>query len=81
MDYSKIFGPVVRHSTMRLILSLATSHYWKLRQLDIKNTLLHIDLHEEVYMHQPQKFVDSKNPSHVCKLINSIYGLKQAHLC
>lgn len=48
------------------------------KALDIKNAFRHGDLHEEVYMHQPQRFVNSKYPSHVYRLVKSLYGHKQA---
>ncbi|KAM1097337.1 hypothetical protein ACFX15_014262 [Malus domestica] len=56
------FSQVVRHTTVRLILSLAAINKWELRQLDIKNAFLDGDLQEEVYMKQPQGFIDQTKP-------------------
>ena len=46
--------------------------------MDVKTTFLNGNLLEDVYMTQPEGFVDPKNPNKVCKLQRSIYGLKQA---
>ncbi|RVW65072.1 Retrovirus-related Pol polyprotein from transposon RE1 [Vitis vinifera] len=78
LDYKDTFSPIVKASTVHVVLSLAVSHKWPLRQLDVKNAFLNGILHETVYMEQPPGYVDHRHPLHVCKLKKALYGLKQA---
>ncbi|KAA3481344.1 Retrovirus-related Pol polyprotein from transposon TNT 1-94 [Gossypium australe] len=73
-------GLVIKQPIIRVLLSLAFTNNWQLRQIDINNAFLKRDLHEEVYMDQPPGFeqCDERGVPLVCRLNKSIYGIKQA---
>lgn len=78
VDYEDTFSPVIKPASIRIVLSVAISRGWSLRQLDVQNAFLHGILEEEVYMQQPPGYEDTKRPGYVCKLDKALYGLKQA---
>lgn len=78
LDYTETFSPVAEPNTVRLVISLALSWNWSIRQLDMHNAFLNGDLNEEVYMEQPPGFSISSPTPLVCKLHKAIYGLKQS---
>ncbi|GKV22443.1 hypothetical protein SLEP1_g32316 [Rubroshorea leprosula] len=81
IDFDEVFSPVVRMTTIRVVLALAASLDLELEQLDVKIAFLHGDLNEEIYMTQSEGFVEENNRSLVCRLNKSLYGLKQAPRC
>ncbi|GJV38726.1 zinc finger, CCHC-type containing protein [Tanacetum coccineum] len=77
IDYFDTYAIVVRISTIRLLIAMASIHNLIIHQIDVKTTFLNGELDEEFYMNQPQGFIMSGNENKVCKLIKSLYGLKQ----
>ena len=78
IDYNEIFSPVVKMTTIRMVLGIVASEDLHLEQLDVKIAFLHGDLKEDIYMVQPEGFQVAGKENLVCKLKRSLYGLKQA---
>jgi hypothetical protein len=74
IDYDDTFSPVENMDSIHLDLSIATTKGWEFHHMYVKNFFLHGDLSEDIYMEQPQMFI--QNSSLVCKLKKSLYGLK-----
>ncbi|GKA84291.1 zinc finger, CCHC-type containing protein [Tanacetum coccineum] len=78
IDYFDTYAPVARISTIRLLIAIASIHNLIIHQKDLKTTFLNGELEEEVYMNQPMGFILPGNEKKVCKLVKSLYELKQA---
>ncbi|CAL9224779.1 unnamed protein product, partial [Arabidopsis halleri] len=78
VDYEEIFSPVMRHTSIRVMLGLVACWDLHLEQMDVKTSFLHGNLEEEIYMVQPEGFVKTGEEELVCRLKKSLYGLKQA---
>lgn len=76
IDYSETSALVAKMNSIHFVLSLAAYRGQPIFQMDVKSAFLHGDLQEEIYMEQPQGFV--QDSSLVCRLRQSLYGLKQA---
>lgn len=81
VDYDETFCPVVRFESIRTVLALASQKKMKLHHMDVTTAFLNGALMEEVYMKQPDGFVEQGKKDLVCKLKKSIYGLKQSPRC
>ncbi|KAJ9563088.1 hypothetical protein OSB04_008248 [Centaurea solstitialis] len=78
IDYDETFSPVAMLKSIRILMAISAYFDYEIWQMDVKTAFLNGKLIEDVYMQQPEGFVDPKNPNKVCKLLKSIYGLKQA---
>ena len=78
VDYEETFSPVAMLKSIRILLSIAMRIDYEIWQMDVKTTFLNGYLDETIYMSQPEGFELKGQEQKVCKLLRSIYGLKQA---
>ena len=77
-DFFGTYSPVARIATIRVLLALASLYGLHVHQMDVKTTFLYGELEEEIYMEQLDGFVVAGEENKVCRLIKSLYDLKQA---
>ena len=78
VDYEDTFASMITHQSIKVLFFLMTQYkmiFWK---IDIRTFFLYGECLEEVYMEQPEGYADAKFPDYVCKLLKTLYGMKQA---
>lgn len=80
-DYNGTFAPIVRRTSVRILLSIAATKKMNVKHLDIKNAFLYGQIKEAVYSKQPWGFEQLSDRNLVCKLQKTISGLRQATRC
>ena len=81
LDYEETFSPVVHFELIQSVVALGVQHKLQLHQMDVSTAFLHGELTEEVYMRQPEGFIEPGKEDLVCHFKRSIYGLKQSPQC
>nr|GFB29491.1 retrovirus-related Pol polyprotein from transposon TNT 1-94 [Tanacetum cinerariifolium] len=78
IDFEESFALVARMEAIMIFLAYVAHKSFTVFQMDVKTAFLHGSLKEDVYVCQPEGFIDADHPSHVYKLKKALYGLKQA---
>jgi len=78
VDYEETYSPVTKFTSVRVIIAIAAARHQHLHHMDVKTAFLNGELDVEIYMEQPEGFIDKRFPDHVCRLRKGLYGLKQA---
>ena len=78
VDYLETFAPVVRLNTLRAVIAVSVQNNFEIHQMDVKTAFLNGELEETVYMKQPPGIREAGKEDWVCKLLKSLYGLKQS---
>ena len=84
IDFHETFAPVAKFTTLRTLLALAAENDWEIEGMDVQTAFLHGELAEVIYMEIPEGLKQETwkgtgdSPKQACRLITTIYGLKQA---
>uniref|UniRef100_A0AAV1UV04 Reverse transcriptase Ty1/copia-type domain-containing protein n=1 Tax=Peronospora matthiolae TaxID=2874970 RepID=A0AAV1UV04_9STRA len=76
IDYGETFAPVAKFTSIKVIPSLAAKYHLDVHQMDVKTAVLNGELDEDIYMAQPEGYIDEDHEHFVCKVQRSLYGLK-----
>jgi len=77
-NFTETFSPVARYSSIKLVIAVAVKSGLYMHQMELSSAYLNSDLHDTVYMRQPEGFIDDQYPKRVLELHKSLYGLKQS---
>lgn len=78
VELMETYAPLVKITSVRMILSIAAVQDYHLHQMDVKTSFLNGVLDETVYIEQPQGLIEHVNEDLVCHLSKAIYSLRQA---
>ena len=77
VDYFDTFAFVTMISSIRVLIALASVHNLVIHQMDVKTTFLNEDLEEDIYMDKSEGCMVPGDEQNICRLVKSLYGLKQ----
>nr|GFC36378.1 retrovirus-related Pol polyprotein from transposon TNT 1-94 [Tanacetum cinerariifolium] len=78
IDFEESFALVAHIEAIRIFLAYAAHNNMVVFQMDVKTTFLNGILKEEMYVSQPEGFVNQDHANHVFRSKKALYGLKQA---
>ncbi len=79
VDYGETYAPVVKFTSIRIMLATVAIQDLELHQMDVVTAFLHGDLDKNILILEvPDGFKDPSHPNLVCKLLKALYGVKQA---
>ena len=78
VDFNETFAPMAKFIIIRNTLAIGTAMDWEIHQMDVKTTFVNEIFKVKIYMDQLEGFVQEENEHLVCKLKNTLYGIKQS---
>ena len=78
IDFTKKIALVAKFNMIKTISALANQHGWTIHHHDVKTAFLNRRVHKVIYMKQPLGYVSPGQEAHICKLLRSLYGLRQS---